>query len=144
MKIKNLGKSGKRSIIKCKECEEEYSALDIKIREGKEKFCSNGCYNQYRKNNKKDPKKLNILYQKKFKYGLNEEQYTILINDAQGKCKICKKVSNRLVVDHCHQSGMVRGLLCDRCNMGLGHFNDSIDILKNCIEYLENMNSRFA
>jgi hypothetical protein len=42
----------------------------------------------------------------------------------------------RLVVDHNHKTGMIRGLLCHRCNTGLGHFEEKIDLLHNAIEYL--------
>lgn len=43
----------------------------------------------------------------------------------------------KLVVDHCHASGKIRGLLCDLCNRGIGHFNDSVELLYKAIKYLE-------
>lgn len=58
------------------------------------------------------------------------------------KCKICgihqDELIKKLVVDHDHNTGIVRGLLCDKCNRGLGHFDDNINKLLNAIEYLKN------
>jgi hypothetical protein len=59
-------------------------------------------------------------------------------------CAICKrhksevtvKRKNHLCVDHNHSTGKIRGLLCDKCNRGIGLLCDDIDILKNAIEYL--------
>jgi hypothetical protein len=42
-----------------------------------------------------------------------------------------------LSIDHCHNTGKVRGLLCDHCNKGLGLFKDNIDYLNKAIEYLK-------
>ena len=50
-------------------------------------------------------------------------------------CKICSK-EKQLMVDHCHTTGKVRGLLCGKCNKGLGHFKDDIQVIKNIITYL--------
>ena len=59
--------------------------------------------------------------------------------DTQLVCQICKQKDPRrsLAIDHCHDSGKVRGMLCDNCNKALGCFKDSIDNLKNAIEYLK-------
>lgn len=53
-----------------------------------------------------------------------------------GKCAICKEVKP-LGVDHSHETGKFRGLLCDRCNFGLGKFKDSAVLLGAAIEYLQ-------
>ena len=57
-------------------------------------------------------------------------------------CNICKRPQNEfkqvLAVDHDHNTGIVRGLLCAKCNRALGAYNDSIDILLNAIEHLKN------
>lgn len=50
-------------------------------------------------------------------------------------CMICGS-TQRLCIDHCHNSSVVRGILCSKCNTGLGMFNDNIDALYSAIEYL--------
>ena len=60
-------------------------------------------------------------------------------------CAICKKegfkinknTALNLVVDHCHVTGVVRGLLCHNCNRALGLFKDNIESLNTAILYLE-------
>jgi hypothetical protein len=60
--------------------------------------------------------------------------------DAQnGVCAICKEpcpTGKWLAVDHCHTTNAVRGLLCTKCNMGIGLFNDSVERLEATIAYL--------
>lgn len=81
-----------------------------------------------------------IHLQKKF--GITEADYDAMIVSQNGKCAICGttnprgKGHTRFHVDHCHQTGVVRGLLCSRCNLGLGAFLDDIAILQKAIEYL--------
>lgn len=70
--------------------------------------------------------------------GLTEEEYLLIFNATDGRCAICRSPDNRrLSIDHCHNSGSVRGLLCRKCNMGLGCFSDDPEILKRAIAYLE-------
>jgi hypothetical protein len=73
------------------------------------------------------------------RYGISLEQYEILLEVQDHKCAICKDecLSGRnLAVDHCHESGRVRGLLCVNCNIGLGNFRDSSKLLMQAIDYL--------
>jgi hypothetical protein len=67
--------------------------------------------------------------------------YDRLYQVQQGRCAICKRHQTELkrvmAVDHSHETGIVRGLLCDKCNRCLGFANDSIEILKRSINYLE-------
>lgn len=61
-------------------------------------------------------------------YGLTAEQHATLLAYQQGKCYICQRATGatrRLSVDHDHQTGYVRGLLCRPCNSVLGHLRDS-------------------
>ena len=69
-------------------------------------------------------------------YGLTEEVYNALYDKQSGKCAICK-TNTTLVVDHCHSSREIRGLLCNACNVGLGAFRDSPNLLKSAIDYLK-------
>jgi len=79
------------------------------------------------------------------KYKLNDIQHKELIARQNNLCKICGKPETskfkgklkRLAIDHCHKSGNVRGLLCAACNVGIGVFNDSTELLKKAIAYLE-------
>lgn len=75
-------------------------------------------------------------------YDISWEDYEEMFDNQKGCCAICKsRVSSsrttRLFVDHCHDTLVVRGLLCSSCNHGLGLFKDSPTLLKAAINYLE-------
>jgi hypothetical protein len=79
-------------------------------------------------------------------FGLTIEQYEMMLVAQGGVCAICgkeEKAAGRtfLSVDHCHHTGEVRGLLCSRCNPGVGLFNDDPILLRNAAEYIERFNS---
>lgn len=73
------------------------------------------------------------------RYGLTDETYAELVSEQRGLCAVClgDNDGRKLRVDHCHSSGHVRGLLCDRCNVGLGMFQDDPKKLASAITYLE-------
>src|SRR5712691_9384434 len=72
------------------------------------------------------------------RYGMSWNDYDELLARQGGVCAICKKKSKRrLCVDHCHACRKVRGLLCHKCNTGLGLFDDDTDRLRAAIAYLE-------
>jgi DNA-binding sugar fermentation-stimulating protein len=70
-------------------------------------------------------------------YGLTLADFACLLDEQDYLCAVCKEPGN-LVVDHCHETGQVRGLLCHGCNVGLGYFVDSPTRLRQAAEYLEN------
>lgn len=79
------------------------------------------------------------LKRKLTKYRLSLEDYNKLLEDCDNKCTICRReVVKWLDIDHCHLTGVVRGLLCNKCNTGLGLFQDDPVLLQNAIKYLEN------
>jgi hypothetical protein len=71
------------------------------------------------------------------KYGLDAEGYERMLDEQGGLCAYCHKPARRLVVDHCHATGVVRALLCDRCNMGVGHLEDDPDRMRRAIDRIE-------
>lgn len=82
----------------------------------------------------------------KKRYGLTLEGYDKLLTLQGGKCAICQTTEpgakrSRFMVDHDHQTGQVRGLLCHHCNVGLGYFKDSQEALKAALEYLSTSRS---
>jgi len=73
----------------------------------------------------------------KRRYGMTVEEYIEVNNEQMSACKICRKNFPRLHVDHDHETGKVRGLLCQNCNTALGKFKDDPQLLLNAINYLE-------
>jgi len=69
--------------------------------------------------------------------------YDDLFIEQEGVCKICKTADSKttltdnLVVDHDHSTGETRGLLCNTCNIALGHLDDSPELFKEAAKYLE-------
>ena len=74
-------------------------------------------------------------------YGLTPQDWDDMYISQGGSCAICgthqSNLKKRLHVDHCHDTGKVRGLLCMSCNNGIGSMKDNIEILANAIKYLE-------
>ena len=83
----------------------------------------------------------------KSKYGLDESGYQSMLESQGGVCAICGtndphgRKHNRFHVDHCHKTNAVRGLLCSRCNMGIGSFLDNVELLQKAIVYLSSRNA---
>lgn len=75
------------------------------------------------------------------KYGISVEQYNEMFTAQYGCCAICNKhqsaFKRRLAVDHDHETGIVRGLLCGSCNTSLGGFCEDIDTLESAIKYIK-------
>lgn len=74
------------------------------------------------------------------RYGLSTSRYQYLLTRQENACAICKRPqagSDALLVDHNHETGQVRGLLCGPCNTALGLFQDSPDVIDAALQYLE-------
>ena len=84
-------------------------------------------------------------YHRRAKFGITPEQYDAMLKEQGGVCAICREPEtgrNRagavsLAVDHDHETGLVRGLLCNTCNRGIGLLKDRPDILRSALQYLE-------
>ncbi len=80
-------------------------------------------------------KRNNLL---KRKYGITLDRYNEFLERQNGGCAICGEppTTQILVVDHCHKSGKIRGLLCHKHNSAIGFLNDSPELIKKANEYL--------
>jgi hypothetical protein len=100
-------------------------------------------YRQYRALLKANPKTSQHLRNRMLiqRYGITQEDYDEMLKGQNGRCAICGTdkpggIANKFHVDHCHTNGHNRGLLCNHCNQGLGHFKDNTDYLEAAIKYL--------
>lgn len=74
------------------------------------------------------------------KYGISVEQYLAMVDRQEGRCAICKEPPSErspLCIDHCHDTGIVRGLLCKVCNLAVGNLRNSADVALSAAIYLE-------
>ena len=82
----------------------------------------------------------------RYRYGFTPEEYQKMSKKQKNKCGICKLDQDdhkrRFAVDHCHKTNTVRGLLCEKCNRGIGFFDDDISKMKFAIRYLSRVRSR--
>jgi len=86
----------------------------------------------------KDWKKSCYLFAK---FGVTLREYNEFLSKQNGKCKICgipiEQCHKMLAIDHDHTTGLIRGLLCQPCNLGLGLFKDNVELLRSAINYLK-------
>lgn len=103
-------------------------------------------YKKYRASEKYRRTSMNAHLKRK--YGISFDDYDAMLTKQGGACMICGSTDSgrewkdgrvqrmKLFVDHCHKTGVVRGLLCNNCNVGLAQFKDSPEILNKAISYL--------
>jgi hypothetical protein len=134
----------------CSVCQEEKPLASFPIRKthrpGKPVSQCTACKvklnKEYRVKNKDRVLEIERKSKLKMTYGITVEQYDAMLEKQGSKCAICaaKKPGGRtkmFFIDHCHNNGNVRGLLCMRCNTGLGLFLDNPKFLLNAISYLK-------
>jgi hypothetical protein len=143
---------------RCTKCEKtgplEDFAINSKGKFGRKsvcKVCSNNAQKQLaRQRKKEDPFEWAMFRREKAlksSYGLSLTDYENLFAKQGGLCKICGQPGSLktchtqrhdLYVDHCHKSGAIRGLLCQKCNTILGLSGDSCSVLLSAVDYLNN------
>ena len=104
------------------------------------------CKLYYQNNKEKEAKRMKQRYlykgkeeYLKSKYGLTNNDWEGLWYAQDGRCAICDKFFEKIkdaYVDHNHKTDKTRSLLCNKCNLGIGFFNDNPELLKNTREYL--------
>lgn len=97
---------------------------------------------------KKDTRDPAIAYAKErrrtlARYGLTQAAYDVILSAQNGRCAICYTETpggrgETWHIDHCHETGMVRGLLCHQCNVGIGHMRDDPNLMVRAATYLTN------
>lgn len=94
---------------------------------------------KYRKDNRVKVRECDRNKRLKQEYGIDLKQFRVMLAEQDQKCLICKEhlpTESKANVDHCHKTGVVRGILCHLCNLGLGTFRDRPDLLLEAINYL--------
>ena len=138
-KTKPLSKFSKRAQSQdgyqlwCKKCTKEYR---------REYYSANA--EQAKVHNKSQYKRNPIIARRSFlkrAYGLTLADYDVMLEAQGNRCVICGKTpeeeGERLSVDHDHETGRVRGLLCDDCNRAIGMLGESTQRLRSAANYLE-------
>jgi hypothetical protein len=138
---KTLIINNKKQCTKCNEFKDlSFFSKRINRKSGVQSSCKK-CKN---KRVKRDPKKTREISLYK-SYNISSLDFENILASQNNKCAICGIDQNSLkdgkkkylCVDHCHITGSIRGLLCDKCNRGIGLLGDNIDNLFNAIDYLK-------
>ena len=102
------------------------------------KMCDNQRSRAYHLDNKDKRHRQHKDWRTLAKYGISPEKRDNILKSQNYACAICGKSDEiSLAIDHDHATGIVRGMLCNNCNNGLGRFMDNVELLKNAILYLE-------
>lgn len=150
--------SGRQGL--CRACVSTYNKVNAIVRrEGNRRWrAKNGDKNRaYHRNWAKRNPLAMTAKSLRHEYGLTIEQYAAMFESQKGRCKICTApIVSQLMntremprttvahVDHCHETGCVRGLLCFNCNVGLGKFQDNDQVLLEAVRYLQATSLRRA
>lgn len=128
----------------CKTCKVEKNLADFYNTKTVCKSCHAINTKRWRDNNKEKKQLLNTNWWYKAQYGISYDDFLAACLTQSNKCKICsvdlqfKGKSNKSAVqDHNHETGELRGILCNACNVGLGHFRDNKEALLNAVDYLK-------
>jgi hypothetical protein len=129
---------------KCYTCKEE-KPLEEFYRSKNEKYgrhgrCTTCVKTRYLSDSAKESKKAyNRARSRKSGTGFTPEEFEDKLKEQDYKCAICgtdKPTSINWHADHCHETKIKRGVLCQKCNMGIGLFNDNTELMEKAIMYL--------
>lgn len=136
----------------CKE-DKDYSEFwnSKKSKDGKGyrcKPCDTAARHSYKEKNREVVKVRQRNQHLEMKYGITSEEYDKMLEAQGGCCAVCgtdkptgegsfQRHLKNMAVDHCHETGRVRGLLCNKCNRGIGLLRDDPELLRKAADYLE-------
>lgn len=146
----------------CTKCEKEKPIdqfhNDKRMKHGKHIWCAEcriekqneykktDAYKAYMKKTKEHRLNKNRVNDLRSKYGLTVKEHDEILASQGFKCAICRtenpggrNFNKRFQVDHCHETGRVRGLICWSCNVGLGKLGDTVESLERAVEYLKGL-----
>lgn len=112
----------------CKTCRKEYRA-EVYARDPQ------AAKDYQREWKRRNPAKV-TEYGRRHRHGVEPEDFERLLAEQEGRCAICGTDDEMLRIDHCHDRRVIRGLLCDRCNRGVGFFDDNPERLRAAAEYV--------
>lgn len=133
--------------IRRQKCKEKYHANKEKRREYQKAYYAKNKERLAAANRERYANQREVYYERMIynRYGITLADYDRMLEEQNGVCKICEGTCDHpqrrnlgtLSIDHCHTTGKVRGLLCNKCNSLLGWAKDDTNTLKKAIEYLE-------
>lgn len=91
---------------------------------------------EYRRNYAKANPEKELDWRLKGDFGIGLDEYMELLEKQGGICAICSRDDRKIVIDHDHLTGKIRGLLCIRCNVALGTFGDTAEGVERALNYL--------
>ena len=128
----------------CTKCDEDKSLSEFHLKRGKPRsICKNCCSLDYKTRYPRERERERTIE----KHGITAVEYLKILSEQFGRCAICGKVPEEtynLYIDHDHEccpgqfscGKCIRGLLCQKCNTGLGMFNDNLKNLQSAVTYL--------
>lgn len=135
-----LGHCRTRIERKCETCGTAFTAEVRKIEAGAGRFCWKRCNPVYWPN--EPPTMKHRRHNLKRNYGMTQSDYEAMVAAQNGECAICRRLPSgrgryaRLVIDHDHETGAVRGLLCNKCNAAIGMLRDCVEVVQRAVAYL--------
>ena len=129
----------------CTDCNEKLSITEFNKERGGKFGVRSKCKSCTQKRERLyQPSKETLLRKRLSRYNITITEYNELYRKQKGCCAICKiheaKLDRQLSVDHCHNTGKVRELLCNPCNTSLGQLKENKETLLAMIEYIEKHN----
>ena len=129
-----------KTCTRCKQEKAETEFTPDKRRKSQLQAACKACCAEWQRSNNKKASSIQQRRERHLQknYGKSVQEYEALHSAQRGLCAICSMPGNSrgLFVDHCHVTGDVRGLLCHKCNVGIGFLGDDLSGIINAAQYL--------